>query len=237
MIRINWCPVIVILSVLATANVDAQDDDSAKKESKPATSAEKSVGNAASGKKLKSKLDDELLRNLTNSKDDADATAENQIEQLIRSMRDVQAKIEQQETGKPTQQQQQEIVEQIEDLIKAAEQSQSSSSRSQQSKQKKPRKPRKKGQQSPKSKSGESAGQDNKKNPQNSEARVHKAKEKAISDAKQKVLIQEVWGHLPPTLRKKLLNVFSEKRLLKYDDLVRRYFESLTENNDGLNRK
>lgn len=42
-------------------------------------------------------------------------------------------------------------------------------------------------------------------------------------------LEKDVWGHLPPGLRQQLLNVYSEKFLPKYDDMVRRYYEALAQ--------
>lgn len=42
---------------------------------------------------------------------------------------------------------------------------------------------------------------------------------------------KEVWGHLPPALRRELMNVYSEKYIPQYEDLVRRYYESLAEGN------
>jgi hypothetical protein len=40
-------------------------------------------------------------------------------------------------------------------------------------------------------------------------------------------LATSVWGHLPPRLRDKMAGAFSERFLPQYDDLVRRYYESL----------
>jgi hypothetical protein len=40
-------------------------------------------------------------------------------------------------------------------------------------------------------------------------------------------LATSVWGHLPPRLRDKMEGAFSERFLPQYDDLVRRYYESL----------
>ena len=42
-------------------------------------------------------------------------------------------------------------------------------------------------------------------------------------------MIKDVWGHLPPAVRDKLLNVGSEKVLPGYEDLARKYFEALAE--------
>ncbi len=47
----------------------------------------------------------------------------------------------------------------------------------------------------------------------------------------QQLYEKEVWGHLPPALRRELLNVYSEKYIPQYEDLVRRYYESLAEGN------
>jgi hypothetical protein len=47
--------------------------------------------------------------------------------------------------------------------------------------------------------------------------------------ARRQQLINEVWGHLPPALRRELLNINSERYLPKYDEWVRRYYESLAE--------
>jgi hypothetical protein len=43
----------------------------------------------------------------------------------------------------------------------------------------------------------------------------------------QRPLLREVWGHLPPALRERVPSDFHEAILPAYDDLVRRYFESL----------
>jgi len=42
-------------------------------------------------------------------------------------------------------------------------------------------------------------------------------------------LAKDIWGHLPPQLREELLNVYSEKYLPKYEDLVRKYYEALAD--------
>jgi len=47
----------------------------------------------------------------------------------------------------------------------------------------------------------------------------------------QQLYEKEVWGHLPPALRRELMNVYSEKYIPQYEELVRRYYESLAEGN------
>ena len=67
-------------------------------------------------------------------------------------------------------------------------------------------------------KSGESTEQNNR-----------QARERAAALARRRALIDEVWGHLPPVMRERLLNVGGEKLLPKYEDMIRRYYESLAE--------
>lgn len=50
-------------------------------------------------------------------------------------------------------------------------------------------------------------------------------------EAARQRMAKDVWGHLPPSIRQQLLNVYSEKFLPKYDDLVRKYYEALAEQN------
>lgn len=47
----------------------------------------------------------------------------------------------------------------------------------------------------------------------------------------QQLYEKEVWGHLPPSLKRELLNIYSEKYIPQYEDLIRRYYESLAEGN------
>ena len=53
----------------------------------------------------------------------------------------------------------------------------------------------------------------------------------AEEEAARQRLAKDVWGHLPAAMRQDLLNVYSEKFLPKYDDLVRKYYEALAEQN------
>lgn len=39
---------------------------------------------------------------------------------------------------------------------------------------------------------------------------------------------KDVWGHLPPAMRQELLNIYREKFIPKYDDMVRKYYEALS---------
>ena len=52
----------------------------------------------------------------------------------------------------------------------------------------------------------------------------------ALADLRrQRQLREAVWGHLPPALREKMLNLPHDKTLPKYSEHIRRYYESLAE--------
>ena len=69
--------------------------------------------------------------------------------------------------------------------------------------------------------------------PEDSEERTGDPRDAQVPTLMQRRLVDEVWGHLPARLRQKLQNIYSEKTLPQYEDLVRRYFEALAEENSG----
>lgn len=70
-----------------------------------------------------------------------------------------------------------------------------------------------------------------------SEQRSDPAELRNAELARREAMIKDVWGHLPPAVRQKLLNVSGDKYLPKYEDLARRYFEALAEQeNKGTQR-
>ena len=72
---------------------------------------------------------------------------------------------------------------------------------------------------------------------ESTEQNLRQARERAAALARRRALIDEVWGHLPPAMRERLLNVGSEKLLPKYEDLIRRYYETLAEPDKGGSRR
>jgi hypothetical protein len=66
-------------------------------------------------------------------------------------------------------------------------------------------------------------------NPSDSAEGVRKNGGAGPADDPKERLAKDVWGHLPPQLREQLLNVYTEKYLPKYEDLVRAYYEALAE--------
>ena len=69
----------------------------------------------------------------------------------------------------------------------------------------------------------------NGKSGESTEQNLRQAQERSAALARRRALVDEVWGHLPPAMRERLLNVGSEKLLPKYENLIRRYYESLAE--------
>lgn len=45
--------------------------------------------------------------------------------------------------------------------------------------------------------------------------------------SRQRILVQQVWGHLPAALQKRLLSAANEKAIPKYQRLVDKYFEAI----------
>ena len=148
-------------------------------------------------------------------------------------MRVVHKRIEDRDTGRETRKIQDQIVKDLQKLIDLAKRQRPPRQRQNQPKPM-PRQPSKDKQNGPPSEDKQSADtptskQNNQDAANESTERTDEAQQKEAELAQRRALVQEVWGHLPPTLRKKMLNIFSEESLPKYKDLVRRYFESLGE--------
>ena len=177
--------------------------------------------------------------------------AQAQEDPLIRAvegMRSAHEQIAKQETGTTTQQIQQHVIRELERLIDMARQpppqNQNLPSQSpQQSPQPDPAEqqqaepqpqpqpapaPAPGSQQQPQPTDQGPGGQD-KQQPEGSEERNDPADLREAELARREAMMKQVWGHLPPAVRQKLLNVSGDKYLPKYEDLARRYFEALAE--------
>lgn len=75
-------------------------------------------------------------------------------------------------------------------------------------------------------------GQDNKE-PGDSQTGTRQGQAEKPEDPLKDRVVKDVWGHLPPHLRDQLLNVYGEKYLPKYEELVRKYYEVLAEQSRG----
>ena len=134
------------------------------------------------------------------------------------------------ETGKPTQSAQQTATESLDALLKRWQQrvaQQQSLARSGQ--------PGPMSDKTPNQDSSATDGSGGKPTGRDSaQARNSSDREQTGSDAlaelrRQRQLREAVWGHLPPALREKMLNLPHDKTLPKYSEHIRRYYESLAE--------
>ena len=85
-------------------------------------------------------------------------------------------------------------------------------------------------QQQLKQQQGEAGEKNESKKARNSDNQQRQTRSAEEEAARQR-MAKDVWGHLPAALRQELLNVYSEKYLPKYDEMVRKYYEALAEQN------
>jgi hypothetical protein len=74
--------------------------------------------------------------------------------------------------------------------------------------------------------------QRNRRDAEDSTERTGPARAAEIAAARRKRLEVEVWGHLPEHLREQLLNTYGEKMVPQYEQLVRKFYEALSEPTD-----
>ena len=85
--------------------------------------------------------------------------------------------------------------------------------------------------------SGSEQGGQDRKNAEGSDERTDSERKAAAEAARRKKLEIDVWGHLPPHLRGKLLSAYGERMLPKYEQLVRQFYEALSEQNEAKPRR
>jgi hypothetical protein len=172
--------------------------------------------------------DDELFRKLTGGDALKSKQQKNPLEEAIRGMREAQKRIDGKDAGVKTRALQQDVVKNLEQLIEAIKQQ--TQSRSSSGKSPKPENgdPKRQASNPPESNPGKN-GTTRKDKSSESTEKPRDAENRQVAPLTSKRMGQDVWGHLPPALRQKLLNVYQDKYLPKYDDLVRRYFESLAD--------
>ncbi len=154
---------------------------------------------------------------------------------IVTGMKTAEERLARKDTGDETRNVQKQVIDDLQTLIDAASRMQQRQQKQQQQQQQSKQQQNSESQQNEKQQrnQGDSgAGDQNRRkddkgiNP--TEAQGESAKKAAATDRNRK-LLGEVWGHLPESLRQRLLNDLGEKTLPGYDDLVRRYFEALAE--------
>lgn len=175
-----------------------------------------------------SSTDDELFKKLTGGDASQSNRQENPLEEAIRGMREAQKRIGGKDTGLKTRELQQDIVKNLEQLIEAIRQQAQSRSSSGNSPKPQSDDTREQSSEPSETSPGDNGPTNKDKSPESTD-KLRDAENRKIAPLTSKRMDKEVWGHLPEKLRQKLRNVYQDKYLPKYDDLVRRYFESLAE--------
>lgn len=156
---------------------------------------------------------------------------------IVTRMREARELLADKNAGKPTREAQQDAIDELNRFIKAAQQQKQQQQRQQQqSQQQQGQQPQKNQQQQ----DGQPQGQQNQQSQGNrrsqtgSQQEATETVEKGTTVAaellrQRQSMVREVWGHLPPRLRNRVLNLNDEKFLPKYEDLIRRYFRAVAE--------
>lgn len=230
-----------------------KDEPPLKSESKPAVPPGKTPGTEPPQKPVAPE-DDALLKSLGSKEDDPDDVE--RLERAIAGMRQAQQRMEEKDSGKSTQEIQQRVVKDLDFIINSLQnpkqppQDQNQDQQNQKNKQQQKGKQRRQLRMMSRRQQREMREQMQKQQQQASRNQQEmdpeqKSRDTSQSQAptkapkedkdRQKELVKDVWGHLPPNVRDQLLNAFSEKYLPKYEDLVRRYYEALAEKNRNRN--
>ena len=175
---------------------------------------------------------------------------QDELDRTVQSMRSVSKRLSQKDVSDETRRQQKSILDDIDALIKKLQQPPQDSSQNQSSSNSDPQQNQSKSQdrqsaqrkeqqqreqqeaqqkQKQQTGTGEGSSQQsaNKSAESTEKEQQRKAAARAAELAKRRALIDEVWGHLPPALREKMLNVGNENLLPQYEDVIRRYYEAI----------
>lgn len=176
--------------------------------------------------------------------------AAEQLTKIVESMRAIETRLKDRETGDDTQTAQQEVIDQLDKLLKMPPEppspsgsggggnnsnpppsSQGGSGQSQ-----KPQGAQSKAQNKPQSDPGQmrpkpasQQGGKERQSPKDSEERSGPNRPTNSVAAKRQRLEVDVWGHLPEKLREQLLNSYGERILPQYEEAVRRFYDQLAD--------
>lgn len=209
---------------------------SAAEETPPAKSAEPTTS------RTKSKTDEALRKRLAPkseitppkaaSDEQAPTEESNPLERVVAGMRSASERIGQQDTGEQTRAIQEQVIRDLDKLIEQAKQQRKNPPppRSPPS----PRDQRQQRQPMPdasdqQEQAGNANSQKDRRQPEDSTERADQGSDRERERQRRQRFSIDVWGHLPPKLRQQLLNTYSDKVLPQYEDLVRRYYEALSE--------
>lgn len=216
----------MVLVAILTSALHAQDED-------PVPLKRKSAEATAPSRKEESKADKKLFEGLVGESAAKPTPGENPLEEAVKGMRSAEQRLGDGDTGSETREIQEEIVTNIQKLIDLA-QNQQSRPPQQPNQDQPPPDQRPRNSKDPKSKPEEKQ-EPNQAQPKKNQLAKESTEEerqaaaRAAERARRRQMINDVWGHLPPSVRKQLLSMSGDKYLQKYEDLARRYFEALAE--------
>jgi uncharacterized protein YaaR (DUF327 family) len=251
----------IAMFLLAASPVVAVADDQEPPKSDPAKQADPKA-DEAKGKEgsLLDKLSKELFKDLDEGQAKK-PEKDNKLERAANGMRDAGDKLNENQTGQDTRKVQEQVIRDLDELIKQMQNppppphgqggggggggssSSGSGKGSQSQMQKLGGGQGQSGQKSGQGKSGKASqgqqgtessksGGQEKKVAEGSEERSESERKASEEAARKKKLEMDVWGHLPPHLRDQLLNTYGEKVLPKYQNLVKQFYEALSEQGD-----
>ena len=235
---------IALFAVACTAAVAVQAQDETEEPAKPAPTSD------LLDRELLKELVPELPLEAPEDERKTNVPLPDELDHAVTSMRDVTERLDRKDVSEETSRLQTSILADIDKLIdklksQPPQQDQNSnpdqSDQNSQNRENQPNSPNNRPQQQsgnpqPKPQAGDSPSPQPQagKSEESSEQNQRESRERAAAAlARRRALINEVWGHLPPAFRERLLNVQSEKLLPGYEALIRRYYESLAETEDN----
>lgn len=176
------------------------------------------------------------------------APAAEQLTKIVESMRNIEARLKDRETGDETQTAQQNVIDQLDKLLNmppdssppsgsggGSSNNNSSSSKSgggksrQQNSQSQQNKTKGADPNQMQPKPAGQQGNKDRKNADDAEERTGPSRAATTPAAKRERLKVDVWGHLPEKLREQLLNSYGERMLPQYEEAVRRFYDQLAD--------
>jgi hypothetical protein len=231
---------------LAEVQPKKQDGPPAADQTEKSPEAKEQPAPPAKSRPKEKSLDDDLLKSLGDPAAES-AKEEDPLGEIVERMRKAQQRMRDKDPGDETRALQTKAAQDLEELIKLLQQQQqqqqqNNSNQSQQPRQSKSeqqsgqrqdkqQQPQNSGKPQPGSEGAGERRQDQEKARNSTEKTGASTKPTPAEAARRQQMEKDVWGHLPPALRQEMLNTYTDKFLLKYDDLVRRYYEALAERN------
>ncbi|MFN0198640.1 MAG: hypothetical protein ACKVT0_17980 [Planctomycetaceae bacterium] len=154
---------------------------------------------------------------------------------ILEAMQGAERKLSAGEAGSSTQENQQQAEQAIDELLKQLDQMSQQQPNSDENSQSDEKQSQAEGEKSKAKDEKEESGTESSNSrrqddqPQNSTENISKGKSGEEKLSVPQKLAKEVWGHLPDSVRDQMLTLFSEKYLPRYEDLIRRYYEALAD--------